>query len=223
MAYGGDYKEGLKIGRDLPMDHPLVQAGLPLHGSNQWPEGMDQWQQTMNQYRDASQQIGQYLMSAFALALDVDQNYFAHMLTEPMVTPAPLHYPPAPKGKISGAGIHSDYGCLTMVCQKDIPGLQVLNKQENRWLNVPVIEDSLIVNIGDMLQRWSNNTYMSTPHRVVNSSEYSRYSLAFFYDPNYDALLECIPSCRNQQSPALYPPMRAGEYMLNRMNISFSS
>lgn len=223
LEYAGDYKEGLKIGRDLPEHHPLVQAKVPLHGANQWPQGLALWQETMNQYLAACQQLGCQLMSAFALALDADTDYFSDLLTEPMVTLAPLHYPPAPIGKISGAGAHSDYGCLTMVYQQDVVGLQVYDTSVKSWLDVPIIDNTLVVNIGDMLQRWSNNTYKSTPHRVVNNSQDDRYSLAFFFDPNFDASLQPIPGCVSKDNPPVYQDMTAGAYMLDRMNSSFFS
>ena len=222
LDYAGDYKEGLKIGRDLPAEHPLVQASVPLHGANQWPEGLIGWQETMNEYIAACQQLGCQLMSSFALALGADEDYFSSMLTEPMVTLAPLHYPPAPEGKVSGAGAHSDYGCLTMVYQRDVTGLQVYEKAYDRWVDVPIIDNTLVVNIGDMLQRWSNNRYKSTVHRVINDSKKDRYSLAFFFDPNFYATLQPVSSCVSKHNPKIYPDITAGAYILDRMNTGFS-
>ena len=121
-------------GRDLPPDHPLVKAGLPLHGPNQWPSGLPGWKETMQEGYGALSRLGREIMHAFALALELPESYFDRWLTGPMATLGPLHYPPQ-SGRITeariGAGAHTDFGCLTIVAQDPIGGLQVRNSGEH--------------------------------------------------------------------------------------------
>ena len=219
----GDFKEGLKIGRDLAASHPLVQAGTPLHGPNQWPDGLPGWRQTMQDYYDALAGLGREIMHAFALALELPEDYFDRWLDGPMATLGPLHYPPQ-TGAITearlGAGAHTDFGCLTILAQDPVGGLQVRNVAGS-WIDAPYIEDSFVVNIGDMMERWSNGVFSSTHHRVINASGKDRYSLPFFYDPCFDADLTCLATCQGPDRPAKYPPTTGGQHLLDMINATF--
>lgn len=220
----GDLKEGIKIGRDLPPDHPRVQAGTPLHGPNQWPSDWPGWRETMQDYYMACQQLGLRLMRALALALDLPEHYFDAYLREPMATLGPLHYPPQ-SGSITeaqiGAGAHTDFGCLTLLAQDTSGGLQIRNLA-GEWLDAPPIPGTLVVNIGDMLARWTNDQLRSTLHRVINRSGGERYSLPFFYDPEFDTPLACLETCTGSDNPPRYPPTTAGQYLLDRINETFA-
>ncbi len=220
----GDLKEGIKIGRDLPPDHPRVRAGTPLHGPNQWPSDLPGWQETMQDYYTACQQLGLRLMRAFALALELPEAYFDAYLREPMATLGPLHYPPQ-RGAITeaqiGAGAHTDFGCLTLLAQDASGGLQVRNVA-GEWLEAPPIPGTLVVNIGDMLARWTNDQFRSTVHRVINRSGAERYSLPFFYDPEFDTPLACLETCTRPDNPSRYSPTTAGQYLLDRINETFA-
>src|SRR5258706_6673778 len=140
----GDFKEGIKIGRDLPLDHPLVKAGTPLHGPDQWPRGLPGWHETMQGYYDAMVNLGREVMHAFALALELPEDHFDRWLTGPMATLGPLHYPPQ-EGRISderlGAGAHTDFGCLTILAQDPVGGLQARNSA-GEWIDAPYVEGS---------------------------------------------------------------------------------
>ena len=193
----GDLKEGLKIGRDLPLDHPLVVAGTPLHGPNQWPEALPGWRQAMEAYYAALTDLGRSVMHAFALALELEETFFDHKLGGPMATVGPLHYPPQ-SGQITqrriGAGAHTDFGCLTLLAQDAAGGLQVRNSAGS-WIEAPPIAGAFVVNIGDMMARWSNDIFASTLHRVINTSGRERYSIPFFFDPEFDTDLTCLATC----------------------------
>jgi isopenicillin N synthase-like dioxygenase len=219
----GDFKEGIKIGRDLPLDHPLVKAGTPLHGPDQWPTGLPGWHETMQSYYDALVTLGREVMHAFALALELPENHFDRWLTGPMATLGPLHYPPQ-KGQITaariGAGAHTDFGCLTILAQDSVGGLQVRNSA-GQWIDAPYLPASFVLNIGDMLERWTNGVFSSTVHRVINSSGRDRYSLPFFFDPVFDADLTVLPTCTGPDRPAKYPPTTGGQYLLDRINETF--
>jgi isopenicillin N synthase-like dioxygenase len=218
----GDLKEGYKIGRDLEADHPLVRAGTPLHGPNQWPANLPGWRETMTAYYKAMEKLGRDLMRAFALALDLPETYFDDWLTAPMTTLGPLHYPPQ-TGHITqaqiGAGAHTDYGCLTLLAQDDAGGLQVRNAA-GQWVDAPPIAGSYVVNIGDMMERWTNGVFTSTLHRVINTSGRERYSLPFFFDPDFHAPVACLNTCLG--SGAKFPPTTAGQHLLDKINASFT-
>ena len=220
----GDLKEGLKIGRDLAPDHPLVTAGTPLHGPNQWPEGLPGWRETMEECYGALSRLGYGVMQAFALALALPEIFFDDKLTGPMATLGPLHYPPQ-GGKITehriGAGAHTDFGCLTILAQDDAGGLQVQNCT-GRWLDAPPIAESFVVNIGDMMARWTNDLFASTRHRVVNVSNRERYSMPFFYDPDFDADLTCLATCQGSDNPPRYPPTTGGQHLLDMIDATFN-
>jgi isopenicillin N synthase-like dioxygenase len=219
----GDLKEGIKIGRDLAASHPLVQAKTPLHGPNQWPQNLPGWREVMQEYYDVMEGLGRRLMRAFALALGLEEQYFDRWLKSPMTTLGPLHYPPQ-KGRITpaqiGAGAHSDYGCLTMLAQDAAGGLQVRNAS-GEWIDAPPIADSFVVNIGDMMERWTNGVFTSTLHRVVNVSGLERYSLPYFFDPDFNAEVVCLETCLEPGETPKYPPTTSGRHLVDMINASF--
>jgi isopenicillin N synthase-like dioxygenase len=219
----GDFKEGLKIGRDLAPDHPLVRAGTPLHGPNQWPEGLPGWRETMEQCYGGLVGLSHRLMQGFALALDLPEDFFQDKLTGPMATLGPLHYPPqhgAITEKRLGAGAHTDFGCLTILAQDATGGLQVQNSG-GRWVDAPPVEGSFVVNIGDMMSRWSNDLFASTRHRVINTSNKDRYSMPFFFDPDFDAPVACLETCQDPANPPRYPPTTGGQHLLDMIDATF--
>ena len=220
----GDLKEGIKIGRDLSASHPLVQAGTPLHGPNQWPPNLPGWRETMQEYYDVMERLGRQLMRAFALALGLDEKYFEHWLNTPMTTLGPLHYPPQ-KGQVTeaqiGAGAHTDYGLFTMLAQDAAGGLQVRNAR-GAWIDAPPVPASFVVNIGDMMERWTNAVFTSTLHRVVNVSGLERYSLPYFFDPDFNAEVVCLQTCLAPGEAPKYPPTTSGQHLLDMINSSFA-
>ncbi len=215
----GDYKEGIKIGNDCDRHHPRVKAGLPLHGPNQWP-AIAQWKPTMQACYDACVHVGRRLMHAFARALDAPPDYFDRWLSDPMATLSPLRYPPQYHTQI-GAGAHTDFGCLTLLAQYDAPGLQI-ETAPDAWIDIPFISDAVIINIGDMMARWSNDRYCSTRHRVINRSGRVRHSMAFFFDPDPEADLSALPNCIAPGEVPHYPPATCLEHLLHKIDESFS-
>lgn len=218
----GDFKEGLKIGRDLPLTHERVVAGLPLHGPNQWPD-LPGWRAVMQDYYDTMVELGHLVLGGFALALGLGEEFFEPWLGITMTTLGPLHYPPQ-TGRITaqkiGAGAHTDYGCLTLLHQDASGGLQV-RRRDGVWIDAPPVPGSFVVNIGDMMERWTNGVFCSTPHRVVNVSGQDRYSLPFFFDPDFYAPVECLPTCLAPGEVAKYAPTTAGQHLLDMIAASF--
>ena len=218
----GDLKEGFKIGRDLPPDHERVKAGLPLHGPDVWPN-LPGWRGVMQDYYDRLVELGKTILSAFAVSLGLEKDYFEPWLCITMTTLGPLHYPPQ-TGRITeaqlGAGAHTDFGCLTLLHQDSSGGLQVQGL-DGSWIDAPPIPGTYVVNIGDMMERWTNGVFRSTPHRVINTSGQERYSLPFFFDPDFYAPVECLPTCLQPGETPKYLPTTAGQHLLDKINASF--
>jgi isopenicillin N synthase-like dioxygenase len=218
----GDLKEGYRIGNDLPLNHPLVRAGLPFHGPNQWPTEPAAFRSTLEEYYAALRGLAGQVTHAIAVALELPEDYFDAWFTHPMVILSPLHYPPQrvpDTGEITeariGAGAHSDYGCVTLLAQDDRGGLQVRNAA-GRWIGAMPIPGTFVVNLGDMLARWTNDLFPATLHRVVNASGADRYSIPFFFDPNHDAPVECIPTCLREGERPKYPPTTSLAHLTER-------
>ena len=219
-----DLKEGFDMALDLPPDDPHVKAGVPLHGPNVWPEGLPDFRPTLERYYGEMRHLAERLMRAFAVALDLSPDFFADKIDKPLAQLRLLHYPPQQghvEEKTLGCGAHTDYGCLTILAQDEVGGLQLQNSA-GEWVAAPPIPGTFVVNIGDQMARWTNDAFAATLHRVINTSGRERYSVPFFFDPNFDALVECLPSCHSAEQPPLYPPIHAGEHLLNRFNATFA-
>jgi isopenicillin N synthase-like dioxygenase len=220
----GDLKEGIKIGQDLPPHHVYVAQGVPLHGPNQWPAEPADFTPTARELIGLMTNLGRQVMHAMAMALSLDEDFFDERLTLPMCTLGPLHYPPQ-RGQITeaqiGAGAHTDFGCLTLLAQHAVAGLQVRNA-DGVWISAPPIDGTFVVNIGDMMARWTNDVFCSTVHRVVNTSGEERYSMPFFFDPNYDADVSCLPTCTSADRPPRYAPTTGLAHLQEKINESFA-
>jgi isopenicillin N synthase-like dioxygenase len=169
------------------------------------------------------QDLGTKVLSAFALALDLPEDFFADKVTKPLTTLRLLHYPPQ-EGRIDesrlGAGAHTDFGCFTMLWQDDAGGLQVRNSA-GEFIDAVPIAGTFVVNVGDMMARWTNDRFASTTHRVINASGRERYSMAFFFDPNFDAEVSCLPTCLAPGESPHYPPTTSGQHLLDRIAETF--
>jgi isopenicillin N synthase-like dioxygenase len=219
----GDAKEAFNIGRDLAADDPDILAGKPFHAVNQWPD-LPHFRSTLVGYFVAMQRLSEQLHRAFAIDLGLTDGFFEPYIDAPLATLRVLHYPPHPAAfddRLYGAAPHTDYGNLTILAQDDAGGLQVRHR-DGRWIDAPPVPGTFVCNIGDCLMRWSNDVYLSTPHRVVNRSGRDRYSAAFFFDPNADAPVECLPSCTDSDRPARYPPTTGAEYLKERLDATYA-
>lgn len=215
----GDLKEGLKIGFDCPADHPRMKAGVALHGPNQWPN-IAGWREVMERAYESYSILSGQIMQMIAIGLALPENFFQKWLTQPMATLSPILYPAQTNSNQIGAGAHTDFGCLTLLFQRGIAGLEIQDRAGN-WLSIPADETCVVVNIGDMLARWTNDIYQSTRHRVVNKSDRPRQSIAFFYDPDPDADLTVLPNCVQSGTQPLYKPTTALAHLLEKIDESF--
>ena len=219
-ARGADMKEAFNVGFDLAPDDPELLASRPFRSLNVWPKLVG-FRETLLACYDACAALGARLHRAFARDLGVEQNYFADKFDRPMATLRLLHYP-APESAADapiGAGAHTDYGNLTLLATDDVGGLEVRTRSGD-WIEAPALPGAFVVNIGDCLMRWTNDVYVSTPHRVVNRSGRERYSIAFFCDPNPQAEVAVIPTCVAPGEPVRYPPVLAADYLKFRLDAS---
>ncbi len=215
LAAAPDQKESFYIGIERGPKDPLAAAGTPNHGPNQWPDGLPGWRESMEAYFARLGALADLLSRGLALSLDMPEHHFVPLADNPMSILRLLHYPPHPVdagADLFGCGTHTDWGCLTILAQQDAEGLE-LRTASGAWVLARPIEGTFVVNLGDMMARWTNGLYQSTPHRVINTSGRERYSIAFFHDVNYHALVECLPTCQGPDNPARSPPILAGEHI----------
>ncbi len=226
----GDLKESLSMGQvEVPDDdYYRSPAAGNSFAENRWPERPRELKQLYSQYFRVMERLAVDLMRIFALALKLPEAYFEDQIDRHISGFRVINYPDQPEEPLPGqlrAGEHSDYGTLTIL-RHDNPdragGLQVFTRA-NEWVDVPVVAGSLVVNLGDMMQRWTNDRWVSTMHRVVNPPRDQalasrRMSLVFFHAPNYDAIIECLPNCSGTDNPPRHPALTCGDYI--RMKIS---
>jgi len=217
-----DVKEAFNIGLELPPDDPELLARAPFRAVNLWPELAD-FRDTMLDYFNRVWRLGRDLHRGFALDLGLEPDFFESRLDRPNATLRLLHYPPVeaplPDGQL-GAGVHTDYGNVTLLATDAVGGLMVRDRA-GRWLDAPVMPGAFICNIGDCLMRWSNDVYVSTPHKVVSPKNADRYSVAFFLDPNPDAMVACLPTCISADRPAKCAPITGAEFLRSRLEPTY--
>lgn len=211
-----DTKETFNVGYDLAADDPRVLAGEPFRGVNRWPDipGFDQ---TMLAYYAACQSQALALLRVMAEDLGLAPDHFDAHFSEPLSAMRLLHYPPATGAQNEiGAGAHTDYGAITLLMTDAEPGLQV-RPRGGDWMDVPHVPGAYVVNIGDCMMRWTNDIYVSTPHRVLPPKR-QRRSVAFFCEANPDALVAALPGTGD----AKYAPIRAADYLASRLDATYA-
>jgi isopenicillin N synthase-like dioxygenase len=222
-ASKGDVHEAYDMALELDPDDPELQGEKGLYGANLWPDSQPEFRQSMLAYSQEMLKLGRHLFSAFALALDLPEDYFAPMITKPTMAQRIVYYP-SQDGKISedqiGIGAHSDYECFTILAQHEVPALQVLNSA-GEWIAAPPIPGTFVVNIGDQMARWSNDLFASTVHRAINTTGRARYSIPFFLGTNYDTLIDVLPGCITPERPRKYEPVIAGDYVQSRFDATY--
>jgi len=214
--------ESFFVRHEVAPDHPDILEAKPLQGPNQWPA--DTWLcQAIRRYGTAICELGLRLLPALSVAVGEAPDYLGRLFDPPSTALRLIHYPPTPEDRpddLYGSHPHTDYGFLTILAQDEIGGLEVQGR-EGAWLPVPVIQGAFVCNIGDVFARWTNDAFNSTPHRVINASTHrDRYSVAYFFDPNVDATVTCLPQfCRD--APAKHAPVRFIDYFTSRLDANY--
>ena len=221
---GGDVREAYKVALDLPEDDPDFLAGITLYGPNIWPRGMPGFEHAIyNLYQDF-QQLADSIFSLFAIGLALPADYFEPLTRKPASVMNVNYYPAtdaSPGEESSGIGAHSDYEAFAMLWQDGVGGLQI-ESLEGQWEAVEPLPGALVINIGDLMQHWTNDRFRATPHRVINISGKERVSMACFGNTNYHAMIECIPSCCSSDNPARYPAVKSGDYLMDAIRRTYS-
>ncbi|RCJ33923.1 2OG-Fe(II) oxygenase, partial [Nostoc sp. ATCC 53789] len=177
-------------------------------------------------FYESCTKLANTILQIFALALELPEDFLTTKHNQYNHTLRLLHYPPlqtSPKPGQVRAGEHSDYGSITLLFQDEVSGLEV-RTTDGEWIEAAAIPDTVIVNTGDLMQRWTNHVFCSTHHRVMIPNDdrvnQSRYSIAFFCHPNDDVEIACLQSCQKGKSP-IYPPILAREYLLQRLQATY--
>jgi isopenicillin N synthase-like dioxygenase len=226
---GADPKEGFDIAREIPWDDPDVIAAKPLLGPNQWPSRPAGFRPLVSRYYDSLTDLGRAISRGFALALDLPEDFFAGRMARPTAILRLLHYPAQANAKLMldangdplGCGAHSDYGYLTILAQDDVGGLQVQNRA-GRWVDAKPVAGAHVCNIGEMMAQWTNDRFAATKHRVISRPGIERFSIPFFFHPDYDTEIACLPSCQSRDEPPRYAPTTSGKYLLQRLSESYT-
>ena len=204
-GHNSDNKEAFNIGLEPAPGRPI----------NHWPQ-LTGFRETMLDYFSRLHRLGVDLHRAIAMDLGMPADHFTPLFTQPLATLRLLHYPDAVTRRGDyGAGAHTDYGNLTILLTDEVGGLEV-QTIDGEWIAAPYVPGAFVCNIGDCLMRWTNDVYKSTPHRVIEPVGTDRYSIAFFLDPNPDAMVDVLETCIGPERPKKYEPMTAADYLASR-------
>lgn len=219
QVYDGERKPNLVaayfLKRDLPPDHPDVLANKRFRGLNQWPDGLPGFRDTCVAYMNALEDLGTRMLPLYARALDLPADFFAEAFREPQYTLRLSHYPPGEaEDNQFGLAPHTDSSFLTILAQNKVEGLQI-RRTDGSWIDAPPLPGTFLVNSGDMLRRWTNHRFLSTPHRALPSRPgVDRYAIPFFFDASIDYVMDCLPTCQGPDNPPRYEPTTYAQYML---------
>ena len=207
-----DLNETITIARERPPDDPDILQGLRFVGPNQWPEGLNGFRDAMIAYQEALSTLGYAMLPLYALALDLPSDYFEPYFTRPTWWTRNTFYPAVePEDNQFGISPHSDHGFITLLPMSQVAGLEILSPQ-GEWIPATPVDDGIIVNTGEFLNRWTNGRFLATPHRVVPPEE-DRYSMAMFFNPNPETVAEPLQSCISAEHPAAFEPVTMIDYM----------
>ncbi|TQS43186.1 isopenicillin N synthase family dioxygenase [Cryptosporangium phraense] len=216
-----DLFEAFTMGRDpLPDDPAYHTTEHTLFAENIWPDQPADLRPTLIEYWDNAERVVHRITSLMAVALGLDSNYF-EAYTDKAVEAVRINYFEGRPGDTAlpnqmGIGAHTDYGIVTVLLADQEPALQVYTKDEE-WVYVAPVPGALVVNVGDLMARWTNDRWRSTLHRVMpvlsdDNSVRRRRSVPFFHEGNFDAIIECLPTCTDAENPPKYGPIKGGDH-----------
>lgn len=220
-----DLKEVFFWGTEVAADDPDLLAGKPLVAMNRWPDDVfPRLKQDLTPYYDAVCHVGEAVLTAIAISLGVAPEFFKSRYVSPLARGQMVYYPPSTRADEAeqryGVAPHTDFGVLTLLLQDDSGGLQVRTR-DGAWIEAPPIPGTLVCNIGDLLQRWSNDRFASTVHRVINRTGSARFSIPVFYDPNTATRID-PHDLGVAREACKYNAIEAGKHIAGRNQKSFS-
>lgn len=192
--FKGNVHESFHVWQEHEPDDPDVLAGKPLHDRNQWPSQMPELRQEVLTYVGEVTDLARNMLKVVALGIDLPEDTFLKFFDTPISLLRFIHYPPQDASDMDGRyGVrpHTDNGVFTLLAQDDTGGLGILGA-DGAWMSAPPVRNSYVVNLGEMMKVWTNGLFLATPHRVINRYGKERYSIPFFLNPRYDALIEPI-------------------------------
>jgi isopenicillin N synthase-like dioxygenase len=209
--------EAYFLRRERGPDDPDVLSNRRFHAMNKWPHESDLpgFRRNMLAYMSSLEALCKKLVHLYARALDLPETFFDESFRQPHMILRMSRYPVIDGSDDTIASLvpHTDSGFMTLLPPNKVQGLSIL-LPDGRWMDAPGVEGAFVVNGGDILHRWTNERFLSTPHRVRNVSGQLRYAVPFFCDPNHDTIIECLPTCQSAERPPKYPPIKFGDYAL---------
>lgn len=226
-GYGGVASQALDAGQPGDLKETFQAGPEPADTRpNAWPADLPGFREAVMAFHTTATAACNQLMRAIAVALGLPEAYFEPLHDHSDSTARLLHYPPLQALPVPGqlrAGAHTDFGGINLLFNDGEGGLEI-QLPDGTWLPTPALSGAAIVNTGDLLERWTNGQFRSSPHRVVNPSgaaaSRDRYSAVLFHSPNRDAVITCLEPCQSAERPPRFPPITAGEHMRARIEAS---
>ena len=231
-GYNGINDENLSRGYEksstslLPDVKESFSIGPAHEGLIRWPRQPALMSSIWSKYYQACEHLSQHLYQLFAMALGLNKDWFDGKIDQHRSALRALYYPLLASPLASNqyrSSAHTDYGAFTILKQDSVGGLQVQNRGDGQWIDVPFVPKSFVINLGDLMSRWTNDRWVSTPHRVIDLSHregsgfsVSRQSIAFFCQINPEEVVTCIPTCCSAAQPAKYPPIKSWDLVMEK-------
>jgi isopenicillin N synthase-like dioxygenase len=210
-----DLLEAFNLCSESAPGDPYVARHVPLHGVNQWPQALPTLKPLVLAYYAAMDKLGARLLQAFSMALGLSREALDAQYRRPISQLRLLHYPAQEQAvdEMMGARAHRDVGMFTILLQDNVGGLEVSNAS-GEWIVAPPVEGTFIINLGEMMKLLTNDYFASALHRVVNRSGRQRFSVPYFFNPDYETTLSTLPQFVDDKHPAQFKPIEVGPHML---------
>ncbi|KAI8896516.1 hypothetical protein BC833DRAFT_597266 [Globomyces pollinis-pini] len=221
-----DYQEGLDFFAKVDENHTLKKRGLiTLSGENQYPKQLQNFKQLFEEYVVEMRKIGKMIMHGIAMSLNLNQDFFDQFMDDSFWAMRMIGYPPlsTDDGSIS-CGEHTDYGCLTILNTDDTTGALQIQTKSGEWVDANPIPGAFVVNIGDMINIWTNDMYKSTLHRVIHTHDSFRISIPFFFEPSYDTIVKPLKECvKLTGNKTIHEPVMYGDHLFKMISTHFDT